>query len=311
MSKCACSDALWLHVRRCRPSFYHRIFCQIYLGAVCPGIGALSAGASSRLLIDYPELQRSQILDYLFLPKYGASIQYLKVEIGGNINSTCGVERNHMDQRGEENYQRSYEWRLMKEAKLRNPNIILDCLAWGTLSWIGNGNYFSQDMADYIVKFFKGAKTHHNLDISHTGIWNEKPYEIKWPIVDEMNADPALKVAIDVVGVHYVAGQSTPAARSIGKPLWASEDGPWSGAWSNDRNKAMLQRILNRGHINGQMTKTLIWSPISAYYDNLLLSSSGLMRANTPRSGHYQTQSGLWVTAHTSNLPILAGSISI
>ena len=122
----------------------------------------------------------------------------------------------------------------------------------------------------------------------------------KWEIVDRMNADPALKVAIDVVGVHYVAGQSTPAARSIGKPLWASEDGPWSGAWGNDRNKAMLQRIYNRGHINGQMTKTLIWSPISAYYDNLLLSSSGLMRANTPWSGHYQTQPGLWVTAHTS-----------
>jgi hypothetical protein len=34
------------------------------------GIGAVSAGASSRLLIDYPEPQRSQILDYLFKPDY-------------------------------------------------------------------------------------------------------------------------------------------------------------------------------------------------------------------------------------------------
>ena len=30
------------------------------------GIGAVSAGASSRLLIDYPEPYRSDILDFLF-----------------------------------------------------------------------------------------------------------------------------------------------------------------------------------------------------------------------------------------------------
>ena len=32
------------------------------------GHGALSAGASSRLLFDYAEPQRSQLLDYLFAP---------------------------------------------------------------------------------------------------------------------------------------------------------------------------------------------------------------------------------------------------
>jgi len=60
------------------------------------GIGALSAGASSRLLIDYPEPQRSQILDYIFRPNYGASLQILKVEIGGDTNSTEGSEPSHM-----------------------------------------------------------------------------------------------------------------------------------------------------------------------------------------------------------------------
>ena len=49
-------------------------------GATFEGIGALSAGASSRLLIDYPEPQRSEILDFLFKPKFGASLQHLKVE---------------------------------------------------------------------------------------------------------------------------------------------------------------------------------------------------------------------------------------
>ena len=35
------------------------------------GHGALSAGASSRLLWDYPEPQRTQVLDYLFKPNFG------------------------------------------------------------------------------------------------------------------------------------------------------------------------------------------------------------------------------------------------
>jgi hypothetical protein len=52
------------------------------------GHGALSAGASSRLLWDYPEPQRSEILDYLFKPNFGAEFSILKVEIGGDSQST-------------------------------------------------------------------------------------------------------------------------------------------------------------------------------------------------------------------------------
>src|SRR3982074_1896714 len=57
-------------------------------GRTFDGVGALSAGGSSRLLVDYPEPQRSQILDYLFKPGYGAALQHLKVEVGGDANST-------------------------------------------------------------------------------------------------------------------------------------------------------------------------------------------------------------------------------
>lgn len=45
------------------------------------GIGALSAGASSRLLWDYEEPQRSQILDFLFLPSFGASLNIIKAGV--------------------------------------------------------------------------------------------------------------------------------------------------------------------------------------------------------------------------------------
>src|SRR5256714_8873115 len=65
-------------------------------GLTFDGVGAISGGGgNSRLLIDYPEPQRSQLLDYLFKPGYGASVQILKVEIGGDTNTTSGAEPSH------------------------------------------------------------------------------------------------------------------------------------------------------------------------------------------------------------------------
>ena len=103
------------------------------------GIGAVSAGASSRLLIDYPEPQRSQILDYLFKPKFGAGFQHLKVEIGSGENSTCGCEPSHVITRDElaDPKPRGYEFWLMAEARKRNPHILLDCLPWAFPRWVG------------------------------------------------------------------------------------------------------------------------------------------------------------------------------
>jgi hypothetical protein len=108
-------------------------------GRVFDGLGAASAGASSRLLIDYPEPQRSQILDYLFKPGYGAALQHLKVEIGADVNSTDGSEPSHMRSPSDHNSTRGYEWWLMAEAHKRNPNIILEILPWGAPGWVGAG----------------------------------------------------------------------------------------------------------------------------------------------------------------------------
>ena len=51
------------------------------IGYTYDGHGALSAGASSRLLWDYQEPYRSQVLDFLFNVSFGASLHLLKVEI--------------------------------------------------------------------------------------------------------------------------------------------------------------------------------------------------------------------------------------
>lgn len=108
-------------------------------GARHDGFGAISGGGStSRLLADYPEPQRSQVLDYLFKPGFGAALQVLKVEIGGDTQSTDGSEPSHQHSRSETpSFQRGWEWWMMREAKRRNPSIRLGALAWGAPGWLG------------------------------------------------------------------------------------------------------------------------------------------------------------------------------
>ena len=119
------------------------------------GHGALSAGASSRLLVDYPEPQRSEILDYLFKPHFGASLHMLKFEIGGDTQSTDGTEASYMHTRNssDANCTRGYEAWLVTEAKARNPEILTYALSWGVPAWIGNGSFFSADNIAYQVGY--------------------------------------------------------------------------------------------------------------------------------------------------------------
>ena len=104
-----------------------------------PWILCIGGGGCSRLLPDYPEPQQSQVLDLLFSPQFAGSMQILKVEIGGDAQSTDGTEPSHMHYASEfnsPNFMRGYESWLMKEARLRNPNIVLYALPWAWPGWL-------------------------------------------------------------------------------------------------------------------------------------------------------------------------------
>ncbi len=121
-----------------------------------------------------------------------------------------------------------------------------------------------------------------------------------WNIVSSILTDSILSNAVYAVGGHYPT--NSPAAgltpgQPISQPLWASEDGPGFGGWWNAPN---LANRYNRNYILWRLTKTEIWCPITSYYDVLPAAGAGLMLANTPWSGNYTVQPGIWATAHTT-----------
>ena len=292
-------------------------------GRTFDGLGAVSAGGSTRLLVDYPDPQRSRILDYLFKPGYGAALQHLKVEIGADVQSTDGSEPSHMRSALDHDSTRGYEWWLMTEARKRNPHIVLEVLPWGAPRWVGESmadkeTLYSPRMAAYVADFIRTAKRDYSLDIAYAGIWNEREFSIPyikrlhellearhlstrivccdgdWSIADAMLKDPGLSADISVIGAHYPRDEhgkvsTTEAARRTGKALWSSEDQPNGGGGpivSRDWlvGGRILAQIYNQNYLQGSMTSTEIWSPVTSYYDNLPAAGSGLMEANTPWS---------------------------
>ena len=307
-------------------------------GRIFEGIGGLSAGAASRFLPDYPEPYKSQILDYIFKPYYGASLHHFKVEIGGDTNSTWGSEPSHMHSRNDENYNRGYEWWLMKEARKRNPRIVLDILPWGTPGWIGNHQFYSQDMIDYDLKFINAAHDIHGVDINFVGIWNESRYDREWikalknavvknnvghglntqilaadgvnnwQLADDMKADPDLMAAVDVLGVHYPNYGSSSSAQNLKRndtyvPLSDSEDSysicPDGICLGKVPSDVVLAKMLNRNYIEGKMT-SMVHCTIAAAFPAFIPFKEGFISATSPWSGHYEVSPSLWAVAHTT-----------
>jgi galactosylceramidase len=212
-------------------------------GKTFDGIGVVDGGGGTSVLLkDYPEPQRSQILDLLYKPRFGASVSGLYVEVPGDGNSTQGSMPSHMHERDDLNTSRGYTWWVMEEARRRNPALLLDGAAWSAPGWIGtqgtryssgkdpDAAFFSQDTVDYYVNWLRGAREH-GLRMAALGIRNEKGWNYdfakalragldaggfadvklhgfdnwqdnKFDFVKDMATDDQLRRSLAIIGAH-------------------------------------------------------------------------------------------------------------
>jgi galactosylceramidase len=295
------------------------------------GIGAVSGGgATSVLLKDYPEPQRRQILDLLFKPKFGASMSALLVEVPGDGNATQGSEPSHMHSRDDLNFNRGYEWWLMREAKKRNSGLTLDACAWGCPAWVGEGNFWSQDMCDYYVKWIQGLKQAHGLKLDAIGCRNEKGVnedfaktfratldanglqsvkihgfdnwgKNKFDWTRDLTNDLELRKAVAILGNHTMADMPAPEnviklADELDKPIWNTEEHVYKKGFDCEIS---LVEAYNNNFIRSGATKIVNWYLVGSVYPMECYSEEpAAMIANSPWSGSYHTREVLWGYAH-------------
>lgn len=296
------------------------------------GIGLVNGGgATSVLLKDYPEPQRTQILDMVYKPKFGASVNALFVEIPGDGNSTQGSMPSHKHTREDLNYSRGYTWWIMQEAKKRNPDLTLDGTAWSAPGWVGNGKFWSQDAADYYVSWLKGLRDVYGLEFTAIGCRNEKEvsydfvkrfrktldsngfphlkihafdnwYKGKLDFVKDMFTDKELCDAIDLIGGHVfyegepVSMEERTMAEKLGKPIWDTEDHVYKKGFDC---LISLVECFNGNYIHNGATKIVNWYDIAGIYPMEPYSEDPpTVLAYEPWSGHFKVRQALWGYAH-------------
>ena len=298
------------------------------------GMGAVSGGGATAVLLkDYPEPQRSQILDLVFKPKFGASVSAMLVEIPGDGNSTQGSMPSHQHDREDLSSHRGYIWWILREAKRRNPAITLDAVAWSAPGWIGDGEFWSQDMADYYVSWLRLLREEHELELDAIGCRNEKGVSFEfvkmlraslntsgfpkvlihafdnWPewkfdFVAALDSDAEARDAVAVIGAHVMHGDAnSPAPREIqewaaaaGKPIWNTEDHVYREGFDC---LIGIVKCLNDNFIVSGATKVILWYDIAGVYPvQPYAVGPAMILSHEPWSGHYAVREALWAYAH-------------
>ncbi len=293
------------------------------------GIGAVNGGgATSVLLKDYPEPQRSQIMDMVFKPMFGASVSTMLVEVPGDGNSTQGSMPAHSHYRGDANFMRGYTWWVMQEAKRRNPSLALDATSWSAPAWVGN--IWSDSMVDFYISWLQGLREVHGLELDALGCHNEKGWHgefakhlrkamnergfrnvklhgfgnwgrSKLDFLKAMKQDPELAAALDAVCAHTfseipITEEQREIIKSLGKPVWNSEEHIYRPGFDC---LITIVKCFNENYIVSGATRIVNWYDIAGVYPLEPYSHDpAMLLAREPWSGRYEVREALWGYAH-------------
>ena len=302
------------------------------------GIGSTPATAMERQLMHYPQPIQDDILDWMFKPNFGMALTHLKVEVGGDNNSTAAVEPSFAHTREEmqhPNFHRGGNFWLMRKARDRNPGLELGALAWTQPYWVGNGagntnnkSFFTPESAEYFVKFYEGARNEWGLEMQyfsaeqnerHPGGQKEwilhclRPAFDKagfphvgfvidnggWPLRDDYKTPEFLK-QIAALGRHYVENSPKHIA-----PRDIQELGiplwnaeGWSRVGQTWPLAIYFAESVARGYVDSKVTQFTTWPILAGGLPGSLYGTTGLMLANKPWSGYYEIYPTVWITAH-------------
>lgn len=133
----------------------------------------------------------------------------------------------------------------------------------------------------------------------------------QWAIGPSLT-DPTLASNIAVYGDHYLttpaSGSNSCTGTNYGdvtaqaKPIIESEGGVWgthtpSGDWTGAQ--LIAQELINN-FINCGAAGTILWAMTTSYLDNLPLPQAGMTTAQSPWSGHYSIDPGIWIIGHVA-----------
>ena len=296
------------------------------------GLGAI-IDASSRLMYDYPEPQRSEIMDYLFKPHFGAALSIAKVEVGGDAQQTDGTTASYRhDQDEPPNFNRSHIWWAMASAKSRRPDVTFYGLGWGFPGFLES--FYSNATAEYLAGWVAGAQAAHGFNVSVLGLWNERtPCRRLGPALTPgpWNCDVifALRDALDRLGLQHtrIAGIDNSGLKSFaleavvetkapigivathGPPVlsptvvdhFREQDLPF---WRSEgeetyTSSGVLGHRLVRDFVEYGAQATIEWPIVQGFYPVLPWGEHDMFfGAHSPWSGHYGVPSSVWTFAH-------------
>jgi Glycosyl hydrolase family 59 len=305
---------------------------------VYDGVGAiLGGGGNARYLMDYPARQRDQILDYLFKPGYGASLQLLKLEIGGDANSSDGSEPSVEHSAGHVNCHAGYELSIASRAVALDPRLKLYGLQWTAPGLVKTsaGPHFTDRDIRYLLSWLNCTRQR-GLTISYLGGWNETDdgTHASWfrrlrrtlnahgyRGVQLVAADSSPRggwhytgdATIPILGTHDVCGDPTGIAgpgttcaspwsmgRPTGQAMWASELGGMdAGAQPGCTAPCApaMDRAVVRGYVDARLTGFLEWPALDAMPPGLPYENRGLVTADQPWAGSYRVNAMTWAMA--------------
>lgn len=167
--------------------------------------------------------------------------------------------------------------------------------------------------AEWLIYFSERLKSETNCRYDYGDIKIVASDEVcGWQIADEMMKNKRLRDAVDILGEHYNTKASENALRlnkKYGKEIWYTEGIASSniarltvnsdGVGISGKNGALdvCNRIIN-AYFNGRMTMYEYQPAAAAYYSGVSYFPKGLLTANTPWSGFYDVDSGIWLSAH-------------